>query len=101
MRECNEKERMMQQRVLDSADLVRQGVRKFIVENFFFGDVEKSFSDVDSFIKKGIMDSTGILELIEFLEQSFDIKIDEKETLPENLDSVDRVVGFVQRKIAG
>jgi acyl carrier protein len=52
----------------------------------------------DSLLEKGVMDSTGVLELISFLEREFEITLDDAEMVPENLDSVDRVVAFVERK---
>lgn len=77
---------------------VRAAVREFVVNNFLFGANGDSFTDQDSFLNKGIMDSTGILELIEFLEERYGIKIEDEEMLPENLDSLDNVSAFVTRK---
>jgi len=78
---------------------VRTTVRNFIIQNFLFGAENDSFVDHDSFLSTGIMDSTGILELIEFLEESYQIKIQDDEMLPENLDSIDNVCSFVTRKM--
>lgn len=73
-------------------------IRKFIIENFLFGD-GASLQDDKSFLDSGIVDSTGMLELIMFLESTYEIKIDPEEMLPENLDSVQRVAAFVERKL--
>lgn len=75
-------------------------VRTFIVENFLFGD-GKDFNDEDSLRSKGIIDSTGVLSLIAFIEQKFDIRIEDEEIVPENLDSVKKIAGFLYRKKNG
>jgi acyl carrier protein len=71
---------------------------KFIVDNFLFGRDSEAFGDSDSFLKHGIIDSTGILELIEYLEGTFGIEIREEEMIPENLDSLANIASFVCRK---
>jgi acyl carrier protein len=70
----------------------------FIITNFLFGDVTKKPSDGDSLINTGVLDSTGILELIQFLEENYSIEVKDTETLPQNLDSIDNIVRFVQGK---
>lgn len=75
-------------------------VRNFIVENFLFGD-GKNFRDDDSLRSKGIIDSTGILSLIAFIEQKFDIRIEDQEIIPENLDTVKKINAFLHRKQSG
>jgi acyl carrier protein len=72
-------------------------IRDFVVTNFLFGDAS-SLQDNTSLLDRGIIDSTGMLELIMFLEQTYDIKIEPEEMLPENLDSVNKVVQFLGRK---
>jgi acyl carrier protein len=72
-------------------------IRDFVVTNFLFGDAS-SLQDDTSFLERGIVDSTGMLELIMFLEQTYNIKIEPEEMLPENLDSVNKVVQFLGRK---
>jgi len=74
-------------------------LRAFIVATFLFGDVG-SLQDDTSFMRSGIIDSTGILELIMFLETTYNIKIENEEMIPENLDSVNRVAQFLERKTA-
>ena len=80
------------------ADTNKQ-LRDYIVENFLFGDTETEFSDTDSFMEKGIIDSTGILEVITYIEENFDIKIEDDELIPENLDSISNIVNFIDRKV--
>ena len=74
-------------------------LRHFINENFLFGTAG-DFGDGDSLIEHGIIDSTGVLELIAFLEQEFGVAVGDDELLPENLDSIDNLVSFIGRKRA-
>lgn len=69
----------------------------FIVDFFFFGQ-DGNLADNDSLLDKGIIDSTGVLELVAHLEKTFAIKIDNDELLPENLDSIDAIVSFLNKK---
>lgn len=73
-------------------------IKKFIIENFLFGD-EKQIEEDTSFIESGIIDSTGILELITFLEETYKITIKDEEFIPENLDSLKNITRFLERKI--
>ena len=75
-------------------------LRKFIVDNFLFGEDsgQFAFSDEDSFQERGIVDSTGILELVCHLEDHYDIDVTDEDLIPENLDSLSRVARFVHRK---
>ena len=75
-------------------------VREFIVENFLFGDGDQ-LEDGTSFLEKGIIDSTGILELVMFLEETYNIKIEDDELIPENLDNLKNVAQFLGRKLKG
>ena len=74
-------------------------LRQFIVENFLFGKEDAPLANGDSLLELGIIDSTGVLELVSFLEQKYGISIRDEELVPENLDSIDRLVGFVSRKV--
>jgi acyl carrier protein len=74
-------------------------IRTFVVDNFLFGD-GSSLQDDTSFMDSGILDSTGVLELVTFLETAFGIKVLDRETVPENLDSVNRASTFVTRKVS-
>ena len=75
----------------------KEKVRAFIVENFMFGN-DEGLSDDTSFLEEGIIDSTGVLELVDFLEESFSIKIDDEELIPENLDSIKNLVAYLSIK---
>jgi len=72
-------------------------IRNYIVETFLFGDGSK-LGDETSFLDNSILDSTGMLELISFIEQEFALAIDPSELIPDNLDSIKNVAGFVGRK---
>lgn len=74
-------------------------LRNFILENYLFTDDQSALNDDDSFLDKGIIDSTGILELIFFLEEAFNVKVQDDEMIPENLDSVANVIKYVESKI--
>jgi len=72
-------------------------LRAFIKENFLFGK-EPTFSNDDSFLDMGLIDSTGVLELVNFLEDAHGVKVEDEELVPENLDSINRIVQFVESK---
>ena len=72
-------------------------IRKFVIDNYLFGE-EGTLSDEDSFMETGIIDSTGILELVRFLESTYTIKVTDEELLPDNLDSVSKIVSFILAK---
>lgn len=74
-------------------------VRQFIEDSFLFGQSD-GFRDQDSFLEGGIIDSTGILELIAFLQREYGIQVDDEEAVPDNLDSVDRVAAYVCGKLS-
>lgn len=76
----------------------RDKIRAFIMENFLFGN-DQGLNDDTSFLDEGIIDSTGILELVSFLEEEFDISVEDDEILPENLDSIKNVVAYLERKM--
>ena len=73
-------------------------LRRFINDNFLFGLEGQTFSDDDSLLEKRIIDTTGVLELIAFLDATFGVKVQDDELLPENLDSINRLVRFIEKK---
>jgi len=79
---------------------VREKVRQFILENFYVAD-SSSVTDDTSLIAEGIVDSTGMLEVIAFLEAQFGLAVADTETTPDNLETIGRIVAFVARKQAG
>ena len=74
-------------------------IRTFIIENFLFEE-NPSLKEGTSFLESGIIDSTGILELVSFLEEKFGISVADEELVPENLDSIANVVAYLGRKKA-
>jgi acyl carrier protein len=80
------------------ANTITADIRKFILSNYLFSEDESLLKDDQSLLDTGVLDSTGVLELITFLEEQFGLKIADEEMTPENLDSVDRITQFVQRK---
>ena len=76
---------------------IENKIREYIAENFLFGDASQLAAD-DSFLDKGIIDSTGILEIVMFLEEQFGIKVADNEMLPENLDSISNIARFIAKK---
>ena len=78
---------------------IREKVREFVAQNFYVSAGAK-LRDEDSLLDSGLVDSTGVLEVIFFIESSFGITVDDSETLPENLDSVARIAGYIERKRA-
>ena len=81
-----------------SQQLVSDRVRDFITDTFLFGEEDERFTDTASFLETGIIDSTGLLELIAFVEDEFSFRIEEHEMTPSNLDSVANISAFVLRK---
>lgn len=77
---------------------VEKQIRDYILENYLFTDDQSALANKDSFLENGILDSTGILEVIYFIEDDFGVKVEDEEMVPENLDSVDNIVAFVGRK---
>ena len=71
------------------------------MENLLLGEEEKGFSDSQSFLESGLIDSTGILEVIAFLEEEYEITIADEEMIPDNLDSVENIVAFLQARRVG
>lgn len=79
----------------------KQLIKQFILENFLFSDDATAIGDGDSLIQTGIVDSTGIHELVFFLEDTFKLQIVPEEMIPANFDSIRTVDDFVSRKLAG
>ena len=78
---------------------IEQTIRNFIIENFIFEDNPDQLKNDQSFLESGIIDSTGMLELVSFIEEHYDIKMEDEELIPDNLDSVNNVVKFINKKL--
>lgn len=79
---------------------ITEELRSFVADNFLFGQANGDLSEDASFLENGIIDSTGVLELIGFLEQQYGIRLEDDEIVPENLDSIRRITQFIERKLA-
>ena len=77
-------------------DKTKVKIRAFIIENFLFGE-DTDLKDNTSFLEEGIIDSTGVLELIEFLEEEFALEIDDEDMIPENLDSLNNIERYINK----
>jgi acyl carrier protein len=85
--------------VLDVA-LIHEQVRDFISVNFLFDGDARQIDDEVSLIEQGIVDSTGVLELVLFVEETYGLSVDHADLVPENFDSVNALVGYVERRLA-
>jgi len=77
---------------------VKEKIRNEILENYLFTDEQSELINSDSFLDKGIIDSTGVMELIFFIEEAFGVQVKDSEMIPENLDSVDNIVHYIESK---
>ena len=73
-------------------------IRSFIVENFLFGDTTQDLSDNVSLIENNIIDSTGVLELVGFVETTFDVTVADADIVPANFDTIGKLAGFIASK---
>jgi acyl carrier protein len=75
-------------------------IRDYIVDNFLLGQ-DNGLKDTDSLLESGVVDSTGVLEVVGFLEKTFQIEVKDEDLVPENLDTIQSIASFVERKLAG
>ena len=78
---------------------VRSDIREFIVDNFLFREDREAVSDSESLLENGLMDSTGVLELVAFLENDMGIEIQDAEIVPENFDSIENISRYANAKL--
>lgn len=78
----------------------KQQIKRFVLENFLFSDDETEVTDSESLIQGGIIDSTGIHELVLYLEEQFELRVRPEEMTPSNFDSIDSVDAYVNKKLA-
>lgn len=76
---------------------IKEQIRAFVMSNFYVAK-NTSLEDGVSLLDRGIIDSTGVLEVIFFIEETFGIKVEDSEMLPDNLDSIERIANFIERK---
>jgi acyl carrier protein len=78
---------------------IEQQLRQFVIDNFLFGQEGDGLANGDSFLDHGIVDSMGVLELVGFLEEKYGITVEDQELIPDNLDSIDKVIRFLENKL--
>ncbi|MBI5891268.1 MAG: acyl carrier protein [Nitrosomonadales bacterium] len=78
---------------------IKEQVREFVTSNFYVAD-PKMLTAETSLLGQGVIDSTGVLEIISFIGDTFGIKVEDSEMLPDNLDSIEKIAGFVSRKMS-
>lgn len=81
-----------------SQDEIRKKLREFVTDTFLIADEDEELNDSDSFMQTGLIDSTGILEVTNFIEAEYQITIEDDEMVPDNLDSIDNLVKFIMKK---
>lgn len=84
----------------EAMEEIRQKIRKYIFDSFLFTAKEDALDNDTSFLENGIIDSTGILEIISYIEDEFGIKVEDEEIIPANLDSINLISGYILRKRA-
>jgi acyl carrier protein len=80
---------------------IEQEIREFLKQHLLLDDKVEDLSNTDSLLEKGIIDSTGIIDLVSFIEEKYNIKIDDEELMPEYFDSLQAISEFVKNKISG
>lgn len=78
---------------------IEADVRGFVADNFLFGRKNVSLDGDDSLLEQGLIDSTGVLELVSFIESKFEIKVEDDDLVPDNLDSINRLIAFIETKL--
>ena len=78
---------------------IRSELRTHILENFLFTDEEDQLEDGISLIESGVIDSTGVLDLVGFIEENYEVQVPDTDLVPDNFDSVDRIVAYIERRL--
>lgn len=78
---------------------IEKKLRQYVLNNYLFTDDESALVNEDSFLERGIIDSTGILEMISYINKEYNVVISDDEMIPENLDSINNMVAFITRKL--
>lgn len=85
---------------LRGLNLIRQQVREFIAQSFFYGGAPAPLRDGASLVETGAIDQTGVLEIAMFIEETYEVRVDETDLTPENFDSVDSIAQFIYTRLA-
>lgn len=81
-------------------NLVRQQVREFVAQNFFYGGLGQPLTDDLPLVERGGLDQTGVLEIALFLEETYGVRVDEQDLTPENFDTIENIARFVILRLA-
>jgi acyl carrier protein len=88
------------EKVSDTTEIdIKNNVKQFIQEKFLLEDNSIALNDDDSFLENGIIDSTGVLELVNYIEETVNISVEDEELVPDNLDSIDKLTVYINKKI--
>ncbi len=79
---------------------VEEQIKSYILENFLFSDDGSELAEDASFLEEGIVDSTGVLELVMFVEETFALSVEDEEIVPDNFDSINQLAAYIRRKAA-
>ncbi len=78
---------------------IKDEIRSFIIENFLYGVDSENLSSDDSFFERGIVDSTGVLSIISYVEERYGIQVSDVEITPDNFDSIGKIAAYVNKKL--
>ena len=92
---------VMNKKIVTETAEIREQLRRYIAENLLFSDKEYPFEDDASFLKNGVVDSTGVMELVAYVEEKFGVTVEPKEVVPDNFDSVKNLTSYIKRKTDG
>ncbi len=79
---------------------IQNQIVHFITSNFLFDDSKNNIGIEDSLLETGVIDSTGVLELVAFIEETYGIKVEDEEIVPENLDSINNITAYIVSKLS-
>lgn len=79
---------------------IEEKIREYIAKNLLFSSNGFTYDDSASFLEEGIVDSQGVMELVLFVEETFGVKVDDRDIIPDNFDSVSRLASYVRRNLA-
>lgn len=89
----------MNESIVKEIDMeVSEKIKEFIIDNFLFGE-SNHFDENTNFFEKGILDSTGIIELVSFIEQTYNISVDDEELVTENFSNLNRITNYIHSKV--
>jgi acyl carrier protein len=79
---------------------IQKQIIDFIAINFLFGEAKNALGNEDSLLETGVIDSTGVLELVAFIEETYGIKVEDEEIVPENLDTISNITAYITQRLS-